>query len=80
MLAALVQAASRVVGNNTVKKEIATIIADAESKPGENLYVPCYRLGVHNCNLPVRRTQPMTLETLREPITMSMKPTIKKLS
>ena len=39
--------ASSVVGNKTVKKEVAEVLADTESKVGSSLYEVYFRLGLH---------------------------------
>ena len=47
LLRRVIEHAAKIVGTNTVRKEVGAILADAEDRVGSSLYEIYYRLGIH---------------------------------
>ena len=47
LLRRVIEHAAKIVGRNTVRKEVGAILADAEDRVGGSLYEIYYRLGIH---------------------------------
>ena len=48
LLGRVIEHASKIIGSNTVRKEVGAILADAEQRAGSSLYEIYYRLGIHS--------------------------------
>jgi len=48
LLERIIASAGEIVGKNTVRREVAAVLADTEAKLGTSLYEVYFRLGIHD--------------------------------